>query len=141
MTIIELAAKVIRLAEGCKLQSYWDPYGKCWTIGFGRAHGVTQGQTITYDQAVAFLAEDCAAILPLVSGRPLVEAAMLVSFGYNCGVGALRRVLSGDISVAHEEFWAVDQNLVFGESSGGRILTGLQARRELEAALIEASRL
>lgn len=139
MTTALLAAKLIATFEGVRLTSYWDSNGKVWTIGFGRAHGVTQGMTITFDQAVAFMEEDCAPLLALVQDRPLLEAAALVSFGFNCGIGALRRVLSGDIQVDHEEFMAGPSP--YGEMSGGKTLAGLQTRRGLEAALIEVSRI
>ena len=84
--------------------------------------------------------DDSAPLIALVKDRPLVEAAALVSFGYNCGIGALKRVLAGEIEIAHEEFCVRDSRAPYGEMSGGVRLAGLYARRQLEAALIEASR-
>ena len=139
MTIALLAAKLIQSFEGCKLTAYWDKTGRVWTIGFGHTRGVANGDAITFDQAVALLEQDAAPLITLVQDRPLVEAAALVSFGYDCGIGALERVLSGSINIEHEEF-ICEGDIVYGEVSGGVKLPGLRTRRELEAALIEASR-
>lgn len=138
MTIALLAAKLIQVFEGCKLKAYWDPTGKVWTIGFGHTKKVTCGDTITFEQAVELFAQDAAPLIALVQDRLLVEAAALVSFGYNCGIGALQRVLSGDIRVVGEQF--VANGVPYGEVSGGVHLPGLATRRGLEAALVEASR-
>jgi lysozyme len=138
MTTLLLASKLITVFEGCRLLAYWDPNGKLWTIGFGHTQGVREGMTITMEQAIQFLAEDCAPLLELVKDRPVLEAAALVSFGYNCGKGALQRVLAGEITIEHEEFLA--EQYAYGQSSGGKTLAGLAARRALEASLIETSR-
>ena len=138
MTIALLATKLIQSFEGCKLTAYWDNTGKVWTIGFGHTKKVTCGDAITFDQAVVLLEQDAAPLIALVQDRPLVEAAALVSFGYNCGIGALERVLSGDIQVVGEQFMA--DGVSYGEVSGGAHLPGLAARRGLEASLVEASR-
>ena len=138
MTVATLAAKFIRVFEGCRLQAYWDNYGKVWTIGFGHTKKVTRGDTITFEQVVELFEQDAAPLIELVKDRPLLETAALVSFGYNCGTGALKRVLSGVISVRQEGFFI--GTAAFGETSGGVRLEGLVARRQLEAALIEVSR-
>lgn len=139
MTTATLAAKLIRSFEGCRLTAYWDPTGKVWTIGFGHTKKVTNGDKITIDQAEAFLAEDAAALVNLVKDRPMIEAAALVSFGYNCGIGALLSVLGGRIRIENGSFVG-QAGLPYGETSAGQRLPGLVARRALEAALIEASR-
>ena len=136
MTIALLAAKLIQSFEGCKLTAYWDKTGKVWTIGFGHTKKVTNGDTITFDQAVALFEQDSAPLMALVQDRPLVEAAALVSFGYNCGMVALKRFLAGDIQIKGEAFIA--NGYPYGETSGGIKLAGLVSRRQLEAALIES---
>ena len=133
-----LAAHLIQSFEGCKLKAYWDPNGKVWTIGFGHTRDVKQGMTITPGQAIQFLNDDSAPLITLVKDRPVLESGALVSFGYNCGIGALERVLDGKIDVKHEEFMAGEDP--YGEGSGGVKLAGLYARRTLEASLIEVSR-
>ena len=146
MTALQLALKLIQALEGLRLTAYWDPYGKCWTIGFGHTGpDVREGQTISLTMAFAFAALDMLPLAQLVKGKPVLEGAALISFGYNCGKYSLSRVLSGSIVVNHEEFWAPESQttntlVVYGESSGGRVLEALQARRGLEASLIELSR-
>jgi lysozyme len=140
MTLPILAAYLIRVFEGFKDTAYWDQYGKRWTIGFGHTLNVKEGDTCTLEQATAWMAQDFAPLFVLVKDRPMIEAAALVSFGYNCGIGALKQVLDGEISILHEEFMIEPSDVPYGEMSGGVKLPGLVARRHLEAALIEASR-
>ncbi|HYT08969.1 MAG TPA: lysozyme [Rugosimonospora sp.] len=141
MTIALLAAKLIQSFEGVKLRSYFDKTGKVWTVGWGHTgFDVEPGMEITLEEATGYWMDDSAPLIALVEDRPLIEAAALVSFGYNCGIGALKRVLSGEIEVTHEEFTVRDSRAPYGELSGGVKLAGLYARRQLEAALIEASR-
>lgn len=134
MTAAQIAACIQRLAEGCHLVAYWDPNGKVWTIGYGHTAGVVEGQTCTVEQAEAWLEEDNAALVAMVAGLPLFQAAALLDFGFNCGSGALHRVLTGDITVTEDGFLTSDGSL-YGRVSGGVVLGGLDARRKLEAAL------
>lgn len=140
MTIAQRAAFLIAVFEGCKLEAYPDPVlgWKVPTIGFGHTKGVKQGDTETYDKAVSDMEEDDAPLIALVKDKPVLEAGALVSFGHNCGIGALMRVLSGEITITHEEFWA--DGKAFGERAGNQHPAGLLARRNLEAADIELSR-
>jgi lysozyme len=138
MTAAQLAFSLIRVFEGLRLKAYCDPTGKVWTCGFGHVQGVTATTVCTVAQAMSWFEEDSAPLLAKVANKPTLEAAALVSFGYNCGIGALERVLSGSISISDNEF--VTDNLPYGESSGGTVLAGLVARRQLEASLIEVSR-
>jgi lysozyme len=55
--IIPAGLDLIRHAEGCRLDAYQDSVG-VWTIGYGHTRGVTEGMSITQDQADAFLVED-----------------------------------------------------------------------------------
>ena len=48
---------LIKSFEGLELQSYLDT-GGVWTIGYGHTAGVTQGQTITEQQAEQYLYSD-----------------------------------------------------------------------------------
>ena len=132
--IIFLAARMIRSFEGCKLAAYWDAGGKCWTIGFGHTKDVTCSQLINLAQAELFLSEDAAPIVTLVEHLPIVAAAALVSFGYNCGISAAQRVLDGGLKVTPDGFMTAKGER-FGVLSGGSYVIGLDARRKLEAAL------
>jgi lysozyme len=127
ITVAELAARLICSFEGCRLTAYKDS-GGVWTIGFGHTGGVTPLDIITQAQADAFLVQDAAPLLAKVAGRPLLEAAALVSFGYNVGIGALERVLAGHALLTD-----------FVHDAHGVELAGLVHRRELEQALILVS--
>lgn len=128
MTVEKLAARLIQVFEGCQLTAYWDKHGKVWTIGFGHTKTAREGMKITQAQADELFIQDCAPLLKLVNGRPLLEAAALVSFGFNCGAGALQKLLAGKIKLSE-----------YGRTSGGTPLPGLVARRLLEEALVEIS--
>jgi len=131
VTIQELAASLIQVFEGCRLTAYLDTGGVA-TIGFGSTHingqPVHAGQTITLPQAYEYLAADQAALFKLVESRPLLEAAALVSFGYNVGMAALERVLAGHALLTD-----------FVHDRHGNTLPGLVARRNLEQTLILVS--
>ena len=87
---------LIQEFEGCVLRAYPDPAtgGEPWTIGYGHTHGVRPGDVCTRDQALAWLRQDLGTAEQAVSA--LVRVALtqnqfdaLVSFTFNCGVGAL----------------------------------------------------
>lgn len=124
MTATELSARLIRVFEGCRLAAYQDT-GGIWTIGFGHTKGVKSGDVITFDQAENFLEEDLSDSIKLTQGRPLLETAALLSFKYNCGVGALQNVLNGKAQLEN-----------FIRDRKGNVLPGLVSRRSLESALI-----
>lgn len=130
MTAAILASCLIRVSEGCRLKAYKDT-GGVWTIGHGHTGPeVVDGLTITQAQADAYFTADVAPLVKQVAGRPLIEAAVLISFGYNCGAGALARLMRGEISL--DSYGRRDKN--------GVIQPGLMSRRDLEAALLAASR-
>lgn len=136
MTPLEIAVKLQAVFEGCKLEAYWDKYGKVWTIGYGHTRGVSRGMKITREKAQELLAEDTKPLANMVSGPKytVIQQGALISFGHNCGIGALARVLGGNITITKEGFMTTS-GLEYGNTSGGVELSGLVARRELEAAL------
>lgn len=109
------------------------------TIGYGCTEGVQIGMVWTEAKAEAELMKELAKHEAAVTTLVKVELNQnefdaLVSFSYNCGVGALqkstllKRLNRGDRVGAAREFekWT---------RGGGRVLKGLVARREREAAL------
>jgi len=131
VTLPELAGALIASFEGCKLTAYQDP-GGVWTIGRGHTGPVNgaklgPGMTITQQQAEELFVADQAHLFAMVQDRPLLEAAALVSFGYNCGAGALQRVLIGMADMR-------DFN-----HAGGQVLDSVTRRRELEWTLVALS--
>lgn len=127
VTIAELAAKLLTMIEGKKLFVYADSRG-IPTAGIG--HTGTDvpplGTPVSPEQVQSWFEQDQAPLLELVKDKPVLEGAALVSFGFNCGIGALGRVMAGAANLG-EFIYAGKQPI-------------LKPRRELEAALIQLSR-
>lgn len=129
--------------EGLRLGAYQDT-GGVWTIGFGHTKTAKKGMKITAEQAVELFEQDAAPLIKMVEHLPSFEAAALISFGFNCGETALRRVLEGRFYVTADGFFQGPEAGVpgaeYGVTAKGAKLPGLVARRRLEAAMIEVSR-
>lgn len=117
------------------------------TIGYGCTEGIREGEVWTKQQAQERfrleLAKHEAAVVRLVTvdiNQNQFDA--LVSFSYNCGIGALtkstllKKLNAGDLEGAARQFAAWNKG-------GGKVLKGLVRRRAAEAALfrkpVEAS--
>lgn len=129
---------LIKEYEGLRLRAYHDSGGVA-TIGYGHTNGVKMGQSITEEQAEAFLKNDLVIFERSVSDLVKVPVSQhqfdaLVSFTYNLGGGALQkstllRLLNqGDYAGAADQFerWKYD---------GGKVLQGLVRRRAAEKEL------
>lgn len=135
MRISEKGINLIKRFEGLRLEAYLDSVDVP-TIGYGHTRGVKLGQTITQEQADAFLEEDIhefeLAIQRLVHvNLTQNQFDALVSFTFNLGIGSLKqstllkKLNAGDITGAANEFnrWVY---------AGGKKLTGLVKRRSAE---------
>jgi lysozyme len=125
----QLSAALIQVFEGpAKLKAYRDA-GGVLTIGIGHTGpDVMEGMTITPEQAITLFAQDQSPLLSMVQDKPLFAAAAYVSFGFNCGRGALHAVLNGLDSVSNPKH-TTDRR--------GVVLPGLVSRRNLESLLIQ----
>ena len=123
--------------ESCRFVAYQDSKG-VWTIGWGHARGVQEGDTCTQEQADAWLLEDVQEAVDAVNRLvtvPLTQAQFdaLVDFTFNAGEGnfasstMLRLLNAGDYDGADAEFKRWDM-------CGGAHLAGLERRRLAEAA-------
>lgn len=121
--------------EGCRLTAYQDQVG-IWTIGYGHTHGVTPGQTITQDEAEAYLAADIAWAVAFVNRSVKIQLTQgefdaLVDFTFNLGSGnfqastLLRLVNQGQFAAAAGQFERWDR-------AGGVEVAGLLRRRQAE---------
>ena len=94
--------------------------------------GVKQDQTITQQQAEAFLQQDLAEAEAAVNGRGLAltdnQFAALVSFTFNLGAGNLAKLLKNGLA-------AVPDRIPLFDHAGGKALPGLTRRRAAEPAL------
>jgi lysozyme len=124
-SVTEKAYALIAVFEGERLSAYQDP-GGVWTIGMGHTGpDVYRGQKISSEQSLAWFYDD---IQPLRELPDLIngghwgdwQAAALISFGYNCGAGAMTQP---------------SRMTEFVHDRHGNVLPGLVARRRLEAAL------
>lgn len=129
--------------EQCRLTAYPDPGtgGAPWTIGWGdTGPDVVEGLTITQAEADARFARRLAeefepGVLAAIRGyADPMEFDAMVCLAYNIGVGSfgastvLRKHNAGDKPGAADAFrmW---------NKSGGRVMKGLQRRREAERAV------
>jgi lysozyme len=109
------------------------------TIGFGNTEGIKEGMVWTRAEAEAALLRELAQFEAAVDRLVTVELNQnqfdaLVSFSYNCGIGALqkstllKKLNTGDYKGAASQFkqW---------NKGGGRVLPGLVDRRAREATL------
>lgn len=114
-----------------------------WTLGWGCTKGIKPGMTWTREQATQALRKElaeCEAAATRMVTVPINQNQFdaLVSFSYNCGIGALqkstilRKLNKGDIEGAAAAFMMWDRATV----NGRRVpLRGLTRRRAAERAL------
>jgi lysozyme len=112
-----------------------------WTIGYGHLCALDH-PLITADDAEIYLAQDLTKALnatlrycPVLANESENRLASIVDFTFNLGTGRLqtstlrRRINQRDWSNAAREL----RRWIYG---GGKVLPGLVARREAEAALL-----
>lgn len=125
----------IKSFEGCRLDAYKCPAG-VWTIGYGTTAKVKQGMQITLKEAEDLLRKDLKKFEDAINKcvkAPLTQGQFdaLVSFTYNCGIGALqtstllKKLNNKDYIGAANEFLRWDK-------ANGKVLAGLSRRRESE---------
>lgn len=126
--------KMIGTFEGCRLTAYWDKTGKVWTIGYGHTKGVKEGDKITNQQAIDFLKKDVFDAEASVNkyfthyNWNQNEFDALVSFTFNCGGGALNKLLDNGGRTKAE----IAEKILLYNKSGGVKLPGLTRRRKAE---------
>ena len=133
----------IREFEGERLKAYKCSAG-VWTIGVGHTSAageptVVEGMTITANESAAILARDLAAFELGVERMLKVDVSqnqfdVLVSFAFNCGLGALKK--STLLKRVNEgKFDAVPAELMKWTKAGGKEVAGLVRRRRAEAKM------
>ena len=144
-TAIELAKRFegfhrVPRTDPCRAHPYICPAGY-WTIGYGHLCD-PKHPPITGTEAEVYLARDLQTALaatlrycPVLGTESEVRLAAIVDFTFNLGPGRLqtstlrRRVNQRDWTAAASEL----RRWVYG---GGKVLTGLVARREAERVLL-----
>lgn len=124
--------------ETLRLKAYDDGVG-VWTIGWGHTKNVKPGDTCTEEQAQQWFLEDLEPAEEAIDDFVDVVLTQgqhdaLVSFVFNCGVGAfksstlLKLLNAKDFDAARGQFGRWNKG-------GGRVLDGLTKRRAAEAAM------
>lgn len=135
MKTSQIGINLIKQFEGCRLQAYKPvPAEKYYTIGYGHyGPDVAPGAIITQAQADAYLIHDLQKFEKAVDALGLNlnqnQHDALTSFAFNCGVGNLKKLVSGR-SLPQ----IADAMLNYNKGSG-RVLAGLVRRREAERTL------
>src|SRR5581483_4311493 len=133
--------RFIEQFEGLSLRTYDDGTGVL-TIGYGHTSAaglprVVRGQSITKDQADQILASDLGKVETQVNNLVHVpinqnQFDALVSFHFNTGAlgrsTALKKLNAGDYNGCADALLAYNR-------AGGRVLPGLQRRRQAERKL------
>lgn len=133
------AFDLIRKFEGCKLTAYRDMVGRL-TIGWGTAHDVIPGMTITQEEADQMLMEDCRELGAKIQSALKVEISnnafcALISFSYNLGFGSFfHSTLLAKINSSSSQDECVAEFLRWNHA-GGHVIEGLSRRRQAEAEL------
>jgi lysozyme len=141
MNIGNKGLELIKHFEGCELQAYKCPAG-VWTIGYGHIKGVSEGMTITQEEAENMLRDEMAEYEGYVNNLVTVELNQnqfdaMVSWVYNLGGGnlgasTLLKVLNAG------DFAGVPAQMLRWNKAGGKVLEGLTRRRQAEADLFVA---
>jgi len=89
------ALDIIKKFEGCRLEAYQD-VGGVWTIGYGFTKDVSEGDTITQEQADLRLVDEVESFASIVDHQVQVplnpnQRDALTSFVYNIGSNAFQR--------------------------------------------------
>ena len=128
----------IREVEGFKREAYQDE-GGVWTIGYGHIKGVSEGMTITQEEAEEMLRDEMAEYEGYVNRLVTAELNQnqfdaMVSWVYNLGGGNLSS--STLLKVLNDgDYAGVPAQMMRWNKAGGKVLEGLTRRRQAEADL------
>ena len=131
---------LLKYFEGCELEAYQDSVG-VWTIGYGHTKGVHEGMVITQEQAEQMLLDELKEYEGYVEDMVEVELTQeqfdaLVVWGSTLGPThfknstLLKRINEGN-------FEDVPYQMKRWNKAGGKVLLGLERRREAEAKMFQ----
>jgi GH24 family phage-related lysozyme (muramidase) len=141
---------IIKEFEGLRLEAYKCSAGE-WTIGYGTTRypgkdggAVRKGDVITAEQAEAYLRDDVLGLhgpgifhlMPPARNWPGHRIAALVSWAFNCGLGAVETsTLRKRINAGEDPLNVIPEELPRWNKADGKVLEGLTRRRNAEVAL------
>ena len=128
---------LIKSFEGCRLTAYKAVSSeKYYTIGWGHyGSDVKAGQTISQDEADALFLSDIQRFVKYTNNYTASlqpnqnQFDALTSFCYNAGPGTLKKLVSG------RTLKEIAEHITDYTKSGGKILKGLERRRQQEKEL------
>lgn len=158
MEISQKGIDLIKHYESCSLTSYYDTFGKCFTIGFGHTgNDVYSNQTITQDEADQLLINDLKSFEDMLNDKLTVDLEQyqfdaLMSFLFNIGPGrtgmkdGLFNLRNGSPStlwkmVQSSDFDSAAKQFLLWNRAGGVVLRGLTYRRQSESLLFSSGKL
>lgn len=101
----------VRRHEGCRLKSYWDPIGKCWTIGYGHTKNVVGNMVITQEKAEEFLDDDmwdalntARKLVPTFDSLDSVRKTVVLNMSFNLGYDRLSEFKKFLAALAVQDF-------------------------------------
>ena len=138
MKISSTGVDLIKHFESCKLTAYQDSVG-IWTIGWGHTGSVKKGDIWTQGEADNILLNDLDKFEGYVNQYvkvPLTQNQFdaLVSWTFNLGPGNLKS--STMLTKLNEKKYdEVPSQMKRWNKAGGKVLHGLERRRNAEAAM------
>ena len=143
------ALTLIKAYEGCRLEAYPDPASGAdpWTIGWGSTRlidrPVQPTDLISQQQAdellensVEITARELLKLLPLAKGWSGHRMAALISWAYNCGLGAAAgSSLVRRLNAQEDPDTVIREELPRWNKASGKTIAGLARRRAAEVAL------
>ena len=148
MKVSNAGIQLIKHHEGVRSKPYRCPAG-LWTVGVGHLIGdgkslpESWNKTFTNDEINGLLKSDLnrfelgvSKMLPNVRLRQC-EFDCLVSFAFNLGLGTFQRSTLRQALLRGDKEAAIESLLKYCRA-GGRVLKGLQLRREAEAKMFKS---
>lgn len=138
MKISSTGVDLIKHFESCKLTAYQDSVG-IWTIGWGHTGSVKKGDIWTQGEADNILLNDLDKFEGYINQHvkvPLTQNQFdaLVSWTFNLGPGNLKS--STMLTKLNEKKYdEVPSQMKRWNKAGGKVLRGLERRRNAEAAM------
>jgi lysozyme len=142
MTALEILLNLIKVSEGCKLNSYKDCVG-IWTLGYGQTKGVKEGMVWTQQQADDDLLVTAMDVIaqalkasPVLVNATMQRQAAISDLVYNIGIGAYNKsTLKKYIDLG--DFNSASMEILKWDRANGKRLKGLSIRRKKESVLLK----
>jgi len=135
----QIALDGVKSFEGFREKPYKCPAG-VRTIGYGFTGPLAKVKSISKEDADLLLTKELHQYVLSVEDNvkvPLTRNQLyaLASFTYNCGEGNLRQLVNGKNRLNSGNYKSVERLLPKYRKGGGKVLKGLQKRREWEVKL------